>query len=173
MPQSLRTAALAVQSPIVLTTVRPPMFQTASLRRARFIKRLQAVLLGVFLSAPAWAGWEEIERFDDGLRIYVDRHALRRDGEVGYAAHLVRWSEPQTGDDHPPYRSTVVRSAYHCEQKLERYLGSVSYAGAFGDGAKVLEDSDEAVLWYRVSDDSMEGKLWRLVCGAVTPEPAK
>ena len=122
------------------------------------------------LPGPAQAAWEEVVRFEDGLRIYVDRGSLKREGEIGYGEHLVRWVEPQTGDDHLPYRSTVVRSAYHCEQKLERYLGSASFSGPLGDGARVLEDKDASELWYRVSDDSMEGKLWRIAC-MVQPAP--
>ena len=122
------------------------------------------LLIAFAWGASAHAAWEEIERFEDGMRVYVDRQSLERAGEVSYLRHLVRWAEPQSGDDHPPYRSTIVRAAYHCTQKLERYLGSLSFAGTFGDGSVLLEDRDEAELWYRVSDESMEGKLWRIVC---------
>ena len=112
----------------------------------------------------AHATWEEIEQFEDGMRVYVLRESLQRDGEISYLDHLVRWPEPQTGDDHAPYRSTRVHTAYHCEQKLERYVSSRSFAGVMGDGSVVLEDTEEAQVWFRVSDSAMEGKLWRLAC---------
>ena len=125
----------------------------------------------VCLAGPALAAWEEIERFEDGMRVYVRRDSLQLDGEVGVLEHLVRWPEPQTGEDHPPYRSTVVRAAYHCTQKLERYLGSRAVAGVLGDGDVILEDREEAQVWYRVSDDAMEGKLWRIACPGPVAKP--
>ena len=66
----------------------------------------------------------------------------------------------------------MVRAAYHCAEKLERYLGSRSLAGVLGDGDIVLKDSDEVAVWYRVSDDSMEGKLWRIACREPGAPPA-
>ena len=139
------------------------------------LRPLLFAVCAVSAAAPAFAAWEEIERFDDGMRVYVRRDSLQREGDIGVLEHLVRWPEAQTGDDHPPYRSTVVRAAYHCAEKLERYLGSRSHAGVLGDGDIVLKDSDEVAVWYRVSDDSMEGKLWRIACrepGAPPASPA-
>ena len=97
------------------------------------LRPLLFAVCAVSAAVPAFAAWEEIERFDDGMRVYVRRDSLQREGDIGVLEHLVRWPEPQTGDDHPPYRSTVVRAAYHCAEKLERYLGSRSHAGVLGD----------------------------------------
>ena len=47
--------------------------------------------------------------------------------------HLVRWAEPQVDPGLPPYLSTVVRTAYDCTGKKERYLASTSYAGNLGN----------------------------------------
>jgi hypothetical protein len=47
---------------------------------------------------------------------------------------------------------------------LERYLGSVSYAGPMGNGDVVISDEDEADKWYTISDGSMEEKLWSVAC---------
>ena len=134
----------------------------------------QRLLLFLFLLSGgfAHAAWEEIEQFEDGMRVYVLRESLRRDGDISYLDHLVRWPEPQTGDDHAPYRSTRVTTAYHCEQKLERYVASRSFAGVMGDGSVVLQDTEEAQVWFRVSDNSMEGKLWRLACVPAPQNPS-
>lgn len=127
-------------------------------------KPLTVLLLVLLCPLSAMAVWEEIDQFEDGMRIYVQRESLRREGEVSYLDHLVRWPEPQTGEGHAPYRSTRVHVAYHCREKLERYLSSRAYAGLAGDGTVIMEDAEEAQLWYRVSDDSMEGRLWRIAC---------
>ena len=117
-------------------------------------------------SGTAFAEWIEIQKFDDGMRVFVDRSSARRSGEQAQVTHLVRWSEPQLEPDSPPYRSTVVKTAYDCVAKRERYLASTSYAGTMGDGAKVIEDDDEAEAWYSISEASMEDKLWKIACAA-------
>lgn len=128
--------------------------------------RLLAVPALLILCSGAHADWAEVERFEDNTRIYVDRTSARRDGDLAEVLHLVRWGEPQIDPGQPPYLSTVVRTAYDCANKREKYLASTSYAGAMGDGAKVVSDDDEAEKWYTISDGSMEEKLWKLACGA-------
>ena len=76
--------------------------------------------------------------------------------------HLVRWAEPQVDPGLPPYLSTVVRTAYDCTGKKERYLASTSYAGNLGNGATVVADEDAAEGWSSISEDSMEEKIWSL-----------
>ena len=126
-----------------------------------------SLLLALSLaSGTAFAEWIEIQKFDDGMRVFVDRSSARRSGEQAQVTHLVRWSEPQLEPDSPPYRSTVVKTAYDCVAKRERYLASTSYAGTMGDGAKVIEDDDEAEAWYSISESSMEDKLWKIACAA-------
>ena len=130
--------------------------------------RLIAALAFVTLSAAAHAEWQEIDRFDDDTRIYVDRKTARRDGTMAEILHLVRWGEPQVDPGLPPYLSTVVRTAYDCTGKKERYLASTSYAGNLGNGATVVADEDAAEGWSSISEDSMEEKIWRVACG-MTP----
>lgn len=125
-----------------------------------------AILALLAVCFAARADWAEIERFDDETRVYVDRDTARRNGNVAEVLHLVRWGEPQADPGQPVYLSTVVRTAYDCASKLEKYLASTSYAGAMGNGAKVTSDNDEAETWYSISDGSMEEKLWRVACGA-------
>ena len=124
-----------------------------------------AALALAMLSAVARAEWQEIARFEDNTRIYVDRKTVQRDGTIAQALHLVRWGEPQADPGLPPYLSTVVRTAYDCTGKKERYLASTSYAGNLGDGATVVADEDEAEGWCSISEDSMEEKIWRVACG--------
>ena len=124
-----------------------------------------AALALAMLSAVAHAEWQEIARFEDNTRIYVDRKTVQRDGTIAQALHLVRWGEPQADPGLPPYLSTVVRTAYDCTGKKERYLASTSYAGNLGNGATVVADEDEAEGWSSISDDSMEEKIWRVACG--------
>lgn len=130
------------------------------------------MLLALFLAAfsgGAFAAWTEIERFEDGLLVFVDQASVRRSGEAAVIAeltHLVRWPEPQVEDGVPPYRSTIVRAAYDCREKRERYLGSTSYAGAMGGGVKVQVDGQEASAWTPISAASMEEKLWTIACAA-------
>ena len=124
-----------------------------------------ASLALAMLSAVARAEWQEIARFEDNTRIYVDRKTVQRDGTIAQALHLVRWGEPQADPGLPPYLSTVVRTAYDCTGKKERYLASTSYAGNLGNGATVVADEDEAEGWSSISEDSMEEKIWRVACG--------
>ena len=51
------------------------------------------VLAGCF--GTARAEWVEIERFEDGMRVYVDAATARREGDLGEVRHLVNWGEPQ------------------------------------------------------------------------------
>lgn len=127
--------------------------------------RLMAALTLAMLSAFAHAEWQEIERFEDNTRIYVDPKTVQREGTIAQILHLVRWGEPQVDAGLPPYLSTVVRTAYDCAGKKERYLASTSYAGNLGNGATVVADEDEAEGWSSISEDSMEEKIWRVACG--------
>ena len=52
--------------------------------------------LAAALTLPAHAAWREIERFGDGVRIYVDdAAAVQRDDNQAILRHLVRWNAPQ------------------------------------------------------------------------------
>lgn len=121
------------------------------------------------LTLAAWcagvqAGWTELQQLDDGMKIFVDKNLIRRDGDTAVLQHLVHWGEPQQDEGIYPYQSTLVRTAYDCAGKHERYLGSVSYAGPMANGAKVTADDNEAEVWYPISEGSMEEKLWKLAC---------
>ena len=125
------------------------------------------LLLGGF-SAPACADWVEIAQFDDGMRVYVDKDSVRREGENAELRHLVRWGEPQEDPGQAAYRSTIVLTRYDCVGKREKYLSSLSYAGPMGDGIKVAADGHEVEGWYSISGDSMEEKLWETACRPAT-----
>ena len=125
-------------------------------------------VVGLLLSSfmPfARAEWREIERFEDGMRIYADRAGVQREGDVAHLSHLVRWGEPQEEPGQPAYLSTLVRMRYDCAGKREKYLSSLSFSGAMGDGIKVAADGHEAERWDPVSSGSMEEKLWKIACG--------
>ena len=129
-------------------------------------KRFALTLALALLNGAALAEWVEIEKFEDGIRVFVERSSVRRSGDTAQLEHLVRWSEPQRDEGLPPYLSTSVRTAYDCIGKREKYLASTSYAGAMGNGAEVLADDDEVEGWYSISVASMEEKLWKIACGA-------
>ncbi len=120
--------------------------------------------LFLLLSGAASAAWVEVGEFDDGMRVYVDKGSARRTAGVAQVLHLVRWGEVQEDPGQPPYRSTVVRTAYDCSGKRERYLASISYSGAMGDGVRVAADDREAESWCSISEDSLEERLWRVAC---------
>ena len=117
------------------------------------------------LASAASAEWTEITRFEDGMRVYVDRGSARRNGDTAEVMHLVRWGEPQRDEGLPAYRSTVVRTLYDCRGRRERYLESTSFAGPMGDGDAVLADENAVEGWYSISEASMEDKLWTVACG--------
>lgn len=118
------------------------------------------------LNSAAQAEWTEIGRFEDGMRVYADRASIRRAGDGGHAEllHLVRWAEPQQDEGLPPYRSTVVRTLYDCQDKHERYLESTSFSGPLGDGDAVVADENAVDGWYSISPASLEDKLWTIAC---------
>ena len=61
------------------------------------MKTRRHILLAAVLVAAsqfAQAEWREIERFEDGMRVYVDQSSVRREGETALLSHLVRWAEP-------------------------------------------------------------------------------
>lgn len=116
------------------------------------------------LSEAACAEWQQVEAFEDGVRVFVDKASVRRSGDTAQVVHLVRWAEPQEEPGQPAYRSTLVRTAYDCVGKREKYLSSVSYAGTMGNGVKVAADGREAETWYSISEASMEEALWKIAC---------
>lgn len=120
-------------------------------------------------SSSATAEWVEIERFEDGMRVYVDAASARREGDLAEVRHLVNWAEAQEEPGQAAYRSTIVRTRYDCLGKGEKYLSSVSHAEPMGKGVKVAADGREAESWYSISSGSMEEKLWEIACkgGAV------
>lgn len=122
-------------------------------------------MLLLALAEPTYADWLEVEQFEDGMRVYADPSSVSHAGSNAELTHLVRWAEPQADEGAAPYRSTVVRTAYDCADKLERYLASNSFAGPMGDGASVRYDDNAAETWYNISEASMESKLWAIACG--------
>ena len=126
--------------------------------------RFWLATLFAILPLTAFADLNEISSFDDGMRVFVNTGTVERIDEIAVVSHLVRWGEPQKSDEEAVYRSTIVRTRYDCANKLERYLGSVSYAGPMGNGDVVISDEDEADKWYTISDGSMEEKLWSVAC---------
>ena len=136
-------------------------------RAMKTTQRLWLATLFAMLPLAAFAGWDEISDFDDGMRVFVNAATVERAGDIAVVSHLVRWGEPQKSseeDEEKVYLSTIVRTRYDCAQKLERYLGSVSYAGPMGNGDVVVSDENEADKWYTISDGSMEEKLWAVAC---------
>ena len=130
----------------------------------KLIKRITLISAFVALSGGVQAEWLEIYKFEDGMRVFVDRTTVSQNGGIAELLHLVRWGEPQKSDEEAVYLSTIVRTRYDCANKLERYLGSVSYAGPMGNGDVVVSDEDEPDKWYTISDGSMEEKLWSVAC---------
>jgi hypothetical protein len=126
--------------------------------------RFWLATLFAMLPLTAFADWNEISSFDDGMRVFVNTGTVERIDEIAVVSHLVRWGEPQKSDEEAVYLSTIVRTRYDCANKLERYLGSVSYAGPMGNGDVVISDENEADKWYTISDGSMEEKLWSVAC---------
>ena len=117
------------------------------------------------LSSAALAEWVEIEKFDDGMRVFVDKTTARRSGDTAQVLHLVRWSEPQVEPGYPNYQSTIVRTTYDCVGKREKYMASMSFTGTMGTGSKVISDEDKVDHWYSISESSLEDKLWKIACG--------
>ena len=127
-------------------------------------RRWALALLLASVSASSLAEWTEIEKFDDGMRVFVDPATVRRTGDTAQLLHLVRWGEPQLEPGSPNYLSTVVRSTYDCIGKREKYLASTSFSGTMGNGAIVISDEDAVDHWYSISASSLEEKLWKLAC---------
>lgn len=128
-------------------------------------KRLALALAFAVLSGSVLAEWVEVEKFDDGMRVFVDKATARRSGDTAQVSHLVRWGEPQVEPGYPNYLSTIVRTSYDCIGKREKYLASTSYTGTMGNGTKVISDEDEVENWYSISESSLEDKLWKIACG--------
>ena len=128
-------------------------------------KRIAVALALAVLGSNAQAEWVEIEKFDDGMRVFVDKATARRSGDTAQVLHLVRWGEPQVEPGSPNYLSTIVRTSYDCIGKREKYLASTSYTGSMGNGSKVISDEDEVENWYSISESSLEDKLWKVACG--------
>ena len=127
------------------------------------LRTLLALAL-TFTAGTALAEWKEIHRFEDGMRVFLSQTPPFRDGDFAEITHLVRWGEPQNDDGDVAYLSTLVRTRYDCQRKLERYEGSTSYAGPMANGDVVTSDDNEADKWYTISDSSMEDKLWNAAC---------
>ena len=132
----------------------------------RKVKQTLSILVLSLLSQAVLAEWMEIEKFEDGMRVYVDKASVLREGDLSQVSHLVRWAEPQEEPGQPAYQSTVVRTRYDCVNKREKYLSSLSFSGPMANGIKVGADGQAVENWYSISDASMEEKLWKIACGA-------
>ena len=115
-------------------------------------------------SSAALAAWTEIEKFEDGMRVFADPASVKRSGDTASLEHLVAWPVPQLEPAQPAYLSTKVLTDYDCIGKRERYQSSISYAGAMGNGARVAIDDNAAEGWDPISAASMEEKLWQMAC---------
>jgi len=129
------------------------------------MKRFALTFALAVLSGSVLAEWVEIEKFEDGMRVFVDKTTARRSGDTAQVLHLVRWGEPQVEPGQPNYLSTIVRTTYDCIGKREKYMASTSYTGTMGNGTKVISDEDEVENWYSISETSLEDKLWKVACG--------
>ena len=129
------------------------------------MKRFALTFALAVLSGSVLAEWVEIEKFEDGMRVFVDKTTARRSGDTAQVLHLVRWGEPQIEPGQPNYLSTIVRTTYDCIGKREKYMASTSYTGTMGNGTKVISDEDEVENWYSISETSLEDKLWKVACG--------
>jgi len=130
----------------------------------KILKPLILSLVLLMTSRMALAEWVEIERFEDGMRVFVDLATARRSGDTAQVLHLVRWGEAQIEPGYPPYLSTIVQTSYDCIGKGEKYLASSSYAGTMGNGAKIVSDDNAVQYWYSISASSLEEKLWKIAC---------
>ncbi|MEI7611671.1 MAG: surface-adhesin E family protein [Betaproteobacteria bacterium] len=133
------------------------------------MKLLNRITLAVSLclfSTCTLAEWVEIEKFEDGMRVYVDQGSARRSGDLARVEHLVRWAEPQLEPGQPAYLSTKVKTDYDCAEKREKYASSISYSGAMGNGARIAIDDNAAENWSSISPSTMEEKLWLVACNA-------
>jgi len=128
------------------------------------MNRVVLALSLLMFSAAGHAEWSEIEKFEDGMLVFVDSGSAKRAGDTARVTHLVRWAEPQREPGQPPYLSTKVLTEYDCPGKREKYLSSISYAGEMGNGARIAVDDNEAEGWYSISESSMEEKLWKVAC---------
>ena len=128
------------------------------------INRLVLALSLLVFSTAGRAEWTEIEKFEDGMRVFVEPGSVQRAGDTAKVTHLVRWAEPQREPGQPAYLSTKVITAYDCPGKREKYLSSISYAGAMGSGPRIAVDDNEAEGWDPISESSMEEKLWKVAC---------
>ena len=139
------------------------------------IRQASCGFLAAALALPAHAAWREIERFEDGVRIYVDdAAAVQRDDNQAILRHLVRWNEPQNdevsdaeireGVALPVYLSTLVQTQYDCRSRLFKYLSSWFFAAVMSDGVRVTADEDAAGRREPASDGSMKEKLWEIAC---------
>ncbi|MBV5337150.1 MAG: hypothetical protein J0653_04045, partial [Deltaproteobacteria bacterium] len=67
------------------------------------INRVVLALFLLMFSAAGYAEWSEIEKFEDGMLVFVDPGSVRRTGDTARVTHLVRWAEPQREPGQPPY----------------------------------------------------------------------
>ena len=122
------------------------------------------LMLGLLLSCTfAHAEWAMVGRNED-LRLFVDRDALQRDGDVATISQLVDYTHAQWAG------SMVVMSVrqlveYDCQNRRTRTVAGAAYSEQMGNGRQVTAQRMPDAEWVPVPAEGTPNQLWRIACG--------
>ena len=114
-------------------------------------------------SASAQSQWEMLGRNED-LRLFVDRGAVQRDGDIATVWQLVDYTSAQW------VGAMTVMSVrklveYDCPGRRTRTVAGAAYSEQMGRGRQVFAEKAPSPEWAPVPASGTGDSLWKIACG--------
>lgn len=147
---------------------------TARLCRS-FLRRLSCASLWLLITIVppcveplfVYADWVNVGgKSERGLTVYsayLDIDSIHRKGSVVSLWALFDYMTIQSivGG---PWLSSKTRRQYDCVEEMVQLLGYMTFTGNMGSGEAVYSNAEQS-RWEPIAPDSIDQKVWDLVCG--------
>lgn len=127
---------------------------------------LTTILLLCLEPFCVYAQWVNVgSKAERGLTVYtayVNTDSIRRKGNVVTLWALFDYMTIQSivGG---PWLSSKTRRQYDCVEEKVQLLGYMTFTGNMGSGEAVYSNSEQS-RWEPIAPDSIDRKLWDIVC---------
>ena len=112
----------------------------------------------------------------DEIAIYVNPASIQKNGDKATISTLADFKTPKNSKEGKPYLSTTNQEEFDCKENKERLLNIISaYSGNMGNGevaAKNSESNRVSGEWAQVTNNTLEGAIFKVACGKEAPVPA-
>ena len=112
----------------------------------------------------------------DEIAIYVNPASIQKNGDKATISTLADFKTSKNTKEGKPYLSTTNQEEFDCKENKERLLNIISaYSGNMGDGevaAKNSESNRVSGEWAPVTNNTLEGAMFKVACGKEAAVPA-